>query len=148
MYPASKRPLFCCGEKQMIKHFNFSYDALTIYDGSSNTSPMIGKYCGDLLPSSQISSTNKVLIHFETDWATTRKGFKLEYHTNSKRYISIAQFICHFQDFRISAFQGFSIFWPITVFVVDYFQNKFLKISHNKQRDWSKKCWNPEMLKS
>ena len=41
---------------------------LKIYDGDSFATPIIGYYCGNLLPSSQTSSTNSVLIHFVSDF--------------------------------------------------------------------------------
>ena len=56
-----------------------SYDALILYDGNSNTAPIIGFYCGTLMPFNEISSTNKVLIHFYSDESFSFPGFKLEY---------------------------------------------------------------------
>ena len=50
-----------------------------VYDGDSNTSPMIGKYCGDTIPPNPISSNNNLLINFKTDEAATHTGFYLEY---------------------------------------------------------------------
>ena len=42
---------------------------------------MIGKYCGDSIPSSHISSSNKILIHFKTNYYdNSDSGFKLEYN--------------------------------------------------------------------
>ena len=42
---------------------------------------MIGKYCGDSIPSSHISSSNKILIHFKTNYHdNSDSGFKLEYN--------------------------------------------------------------------
>ena len=61
-------------------NLNSSYDSLTLYDGDSNSAPMIGKYCGNSIPNNQISSTNSVLIHFESDRYWTKSGFQLEYH--------------------------------------------------------------------
>ena len=84
---ASKMLLICCAyKKQLFKQSNFSWDYLTIYDGSSNASPMIGKFCGAELPPRQISSSNEVFIHFHTNFYRTRKGFKLEYHPYSKYF--------------------------------------------------------------
>ena len=47
---------------------------------------MMGKYCGDSIPPSHISSSNEILIHFETDGSETRNGFKIEYSLNSKLF--------------------------------------------------------------
>ena len=64
---------------------NFSVDSLTIYDGGSSTSPMVGNpYCGETLPPSQISSSNQLFIHFHSDTYYTGTGFKLEFNATSK----------------------------------------------------------------
>ena len=55
----------------------FSYDSLTIYDGGSSTSPMLGKYC--YTPPSHVSSSNEILIHFHSDEKWTDTGFQMEY---------------------------------------------------------------------
>ena len=67
----------------IISNINSSYDSLTLYDGDSNSAPMIGKYCGNSIPNNQISSTNSVLILFESDGSVTEFGFKLEYNQQS-----------------------------------------------------------------
>ena len=68
-----------------VKLYIFSFDSLTIYDGGSNTSPMFGNpYCGDSLPPSQISSSNQLFFHFQSDSENTGTGFKLEYNATSK----------------------------------------------------------------
>ena len=62
------------------KYFFSSYDSLTIYDGGSSTSVMIGKYCGNSIPPSLVSSSNEVLIKFQSDGSWTESGFKMEYN--------------------------------------------------------------------
>ena len=69
--------------------FFFSYDSLTIYDGGSSTSSMMGKYCGDSIPPSHVSSSNEVLIHFHSDEYVTETGFKIEYNPTGKQDTSI-----------------------------------------------------------
>ena len=64
----------------MRKEFFFSYDSLTIYDGGLSSSPMMGKYCGDSIPSSHVSSSNEILVHFQSDGSVTSAGFKMEYN--------------------------------------------------------------------
>ena len=74
---------------------NPSFDALTIYDGNSNESPLIGTYCnvGSVPPSSQISSNNEVFIHFHTDgYQDNDNGFKLEYHPYSKNFKKVSSY--------------------------------------------------------
>ena len=55
-----------------------------MYDVGLGTSPMMGKYCGDSIPPSHISSSNEVLIHFQSDWGYTYNGFKMEYNPLGK----------------------------------------------------------------
>jgi hypothetical protein len=62
---------------------------LTIYDGGSSTSPMMGKYCGDSIPPSHVSSSNEVLIQFQSDGGLTETGFKMEYTPKGKQITSI-----------------------------------------------------------
>ena len=58
----------------------FSLDSLTIYDGASSTSSIIYYGCGDSIPQSHVSSSNEVLIHFQSDYSATYTGFKMEYN--------------------------------------------------------------------
>ena len=60
----------------------FSYDTLTIYDGGSITSPMIGEYC-DSIPPTIITTSNEVFIHFQTNAVFTESGFIMEYNATS-----------------------------------------------------------------
>ena len=62
----------------------FRADFLTIYDGDSDSYPELGRYCGNSVPPSHISSNNTIFIHFKTDGGATRNGFKLEYKPYSK----------------------------------------------------------------
>ena len=41
----------------------------------------MGRYCGDSIPPSHVSSSNEILIHFEADWYNGNNyGFKMEYN--------------------------------------------------------------------
>ena len=70
---------------------DFRCDSLTFYDGDSQKAALIGPYCGEsILPSPFVSTSNKALIHFQSDLDTTFAsyrdfyGFKLQYHPYSK----------------------------------------------------------------
>ena len=71
------------------KIFIFRLDSLTLYDGDSIGSPMLGKYCGVSIPPSHISSSNKILVHFQSDGSITHTGFRIEYNPTGKQHISI-----------------------------------------------------------
>ena len=46
----------------------------------------MGKYCGDSIPPSHVSSSNKMLIHFEADHINEyNNGFKMEYNPTGKQ---------------------------------------------------------------
>ena len=64
--------------------FIFSYDSLTIYDGGSNASTILGVYCGNSVQASHISSSNVMLLHFQTDFTITKSGFEIEYNLKGK----------------------------------------------------------------
>ena len=66
----------------------FSCDSLTIYDGGSSTSPMMGKYCSDSIPPSHVSSSNEILTHFQSDGGETHRGFQMEYNPTGKQNTS------------------------------------------------------------
>ena len=74
--------------RETNNHF-FSYDSLTIYDGGSSTSPMIGKYCGDSIPLSHVSSSKNALVHFQSDASVTYTGFQMEYNPTGMQITSI-----------------------------------------------------------
>ena len=42
----------------------------------------MGKYCGYSIPSRSFSSSNEILIHFQSDSSSTRSGFEMEYNPN------------------------------------------------------------------
>ena len=63
----------------IIKSYHFRYDSLSIYDGPSNVSPRVGKYCDYSLPPEFKSTNNEVLIYFKSDGSVQYKGLKLEY---------------------------------------------------------------------
>jgi hypothetical protein len=62
----------------------FSYDSLTIYDGGFTTSTIMGKYCGDSILPDHVSSSNELLIHFQSDSGISKTGFKMEYNPSGK----------------------------------------------------------------
>ena len=63
----------------------FSWDFLTVYDGGSTSSILVGKYCGNAPPPGQIlSSNNELLMHFKTNSVGTYDGFHIEYSTLCK----------------------------------------------------------------
>ena len=62
---------------------------MTIYDGGSSTSSMMGKYCGDSTPPKHVSSSNEVSIQFQSDAYVTEAGFQMEYTPTGKQNTAI-----------------------------------------------------------
>ena len=50
---------------------------------------MMGKYCGDSIPSGTVSSSKEILVHFESDESLTHSGFQMEYNPTGKQNTSI-----------------------------------------------------------
>jgi hypothetical protein len=61
-------------------------DLLTIYDGGTTSSPVLGNFSGGSLPASITSSSNKVLIVFSSNAAVNRSGWLLSYKSNFPTY--------------------------------------------------------------
>ena len=61
----------------------FSNDKLTIYDGGSKTSGIIGEYC-DSMPPFIITTSNEVFVRFYTSEVYTGTGFKMKYNSTSR----------------------------------------------------------------
>ncbi|XP_063226608.1 cubilin [Bacillus rossius redtenbacheri] len=74
------------GQQIMLRKIDFeveqniqcNFDFLEIRNGGSDTSPLIGKYCGsNQLPERITSFSNQLYLHFKTDISRTYKGFKI-----------------------------------------------------------------------
>ena len=72
-----------------------------MYNGDSSASPLIGKYCGDLLPPNFISSTNRAFIYFHTDVSDTATGFELEYRAISGKLVQLLTGLYLFSKIRM-----------------------------------------------
>ena len=84
-------------EKQTT--YFFSYDSLIIYDGGSSTSPIMGKYCGDSIPPSHISSSKQIMVRFVTNYhnlAMDYNGFELAYNPASNYRINLKSSIVNY----------------------------------------------------
>ncbi|XP_046746481.1 cubilin-like [Diprion similis] len=59
-----------------------SWDFVEVREGMDVRGPLIGRYCGSMLPQSLRSESNVVLIRFKSDASLQGKGFKLNYEVN------------------------------------------------------------------
>lgn len=65
--------------------FNFEngWDFLTIYDGPTTASPVLGTYTGMMLPPQIVSSGGSITIKQESDVTVTASGFELNWYCNT-----------------------------------------------------------------
>ena len=88
---------------ELLKYCYHSWEFVALYDGDSKLNSEVGRYCGQSIPPSQVSSTNKMLITFHSfgnDGFVNGNGFKLEY--NPYDGILKGFYICFFKNvFRI-----------------------------------------------
>ncbi|XP_043934264.1 embryonic protein UVS.2-like [Protopterus annectens] len=54
-------------------------DYVTIHDGTHHTSPILGKYCGDVAVPQVVSSRNEMMLQFHSDFTRGQTGFQAQY---------------------------------------------------------------------
>ena len=60
-------------------YVNFRYDFVSVRDGGTTQSPLVGRYCGHSLPSSHLSTGNQLVIRFKSDHSVSHEGFRASY---------------------------------------------------------------------
>ncbi|XP_015589651.1 cubilin [Cephus cinctus] len=58
---------------------NCTDDYVKIFDGPTTEAPVLGKFCGNELPPSIVSTSNEMLVLMESDRYISTKGFKASY---------------------------------------------------------------------
>ncbi|KAL1477494.1 hypothetical protein MTO96_035695 [Rhipicephalus appendiculatus] len=66
---------------ELESHPNCKWDALEIYDGSDDRSPLLRRVCGDYVPSPVLSTGSSLFLRFKTDENTRLQGFSALYET-------------------------------------------------------------------
>ncbi len=59
------------------------YDYVTVYDGTSTASTVLGNFTGSTIPNSVTSSGGAILVHFTSDNIVTASGFAAAYTSNT-----------------------------------------------------------------
>ena len=59
-------------------------DTVSVYDGDSTSSPLIGQFSGSSLPPLIYSSSNKLYVTFKTDGSNEVSGFTALYRGGSR----------------------------------------------------------------
>ncbi|XP_016093659.1 cubilin [Sinocyclocheilus grahami] len=58
-------------------HPSCNFDYLEVRNGSTATSPLLGKYCGSTLPNPVFPGSNQLFLYFKSDFTTARNGFEI-----------------------------------------------------------------------
>ncbi|XP_028418450.1 fibrillin-1-like [Dendronephthya gigantea] len=61
--------------------YSCGFDYLEVYDGDSANTTKLGRFCGNQLPRSLVSSGLKLFIVFHSDYSVSAPGFVLNYST-------------------------------------------------------------------
>ncbi|TWW71482.1 Cubilin Precursor [Takifugu flavidus] len=65
--------------RSLVRIAGCKSDSFPVRDGSTETDPLIGKYCGSVLPAPVRSSSNFLWIRFKSDSSVSRAGFRAAY---------------------------------------------------------------------
>lgn len=68
---------------QIERHDSCAYDYLEIRDGSSDSSSLIGRYCGYDKPDDIKSTSNKLWMKFVSDGSINKAGFAVNFFKGS-----------------------------------------------------------------
>jgi cubilin len=55
-------------------------DYVAVYDGGSTASPLIGRFCGNTVPETIFSSTNRMMLNMVTNSYGAGEGFAAGYY--------------------------------------------------------------------
>lgn len=66
---------------ELEPHQECAYDCIAAYDGDSDESPTLGKFCGSKVPHPILASGNRMYLVFKSDASVQRKGFKATHTT-------------------------------------------------------------------
>uniref|UniRef100_A0A673MIH9 CUB domain-containing protein n=1 Tax=Sinocyclocheilus rhinocerous TaxID=307959 RepID=A0A673MIH9_9TELE len=58
-------------------HPSCNYDYLEVRNGSTATSPLLGKHCGSTLPNPVFPGSNQLFLYFKSDFTIARNGFEI-----------------------------------------------------------------------
>lgn len=66
---------------ELERNPNCRYDYLEVHDGDGPQMPLLGKFCGDVVPAPVKSSQSTMYIKFYSDGLTPKRGFALKWQT-------------------------------------------------------------------
>lgn len=72
-------------------HSTCGWDSVTIFNGGSPGSPVIGQYCGTTSPGTIQSGSNKLAVVFLADHSVSRGGFMASWSADSSGGFTLAK---------------------------------------------------------
>ncbi|EDO41709.1 predicted protein, partial [Nematostella vectensis] len=69
----------------LIQNQTCTCDFVRVYSGNSTYAALVGKFCGNTLPTPLISISNQMLVEFQSDFSSGAKGFHAMYSTTSEQ---------------------------------------------------------------
>lgn len=64
----------------------YSYDFVEVYDGDSETAPLLGRFTGKTIPPTITSKGGSLFVSFQTDYDNAYKGWSAVYTSSQKPY--------------------------------------------------------------
>lgn len=79
--PATPRYIHACSllPLQVEKHDSCGYDYVEVRDGGSESSRLLGRFCGDDKPDDIKSGTNQLWLKFVSDGSVNKAGFSASF---------------------------------------------------------------------
>ena len=65
------------------------WDTFRVYDGKDDSAPLLGEYCGELIPEMFTSSGEYLFVVFKSDSSATERGYQATFHFNEGKYFLI-----------------------------------------------------------
>lgn len=78
-----------------------SAPSLQIYDGDSVSFPLVGTFCGNVIPAAVASTSNFLTVHFVTDSSVNRRGFNATYRSADSKPLPQAEHCALAQPHRL-----------------------------------------------
>lgn len=69
---------------QIERHDSCAYDHVEVRDGGSETSPLLGRFCGYDKPDDIKSSSNQLWLKFVSDGSVNKAGFAANFFKGQK----------------------------------------------------------------
>ncbi|XP_051897290.1 tolloid-like protein 2 [Pristis pectinata] len=79
--PPGHRVKLAFNEFEIEQHQECIYDYLEVYNGLSERSSFLARYCGSKKPETVVTTGNKMFIKFFSDASVQRKGFQAKHST-------------------------------------------------------------------